>query len=237
MVRIQVTEGPKSNKKELPKRKAYTGLDDDDDYDDDLNVQAIPLEDGFVPETGITCTLTQEAEEAGDVHAPSLPSAVPDDIVVIVTTPGSNRSIRAIETSDDVSREVEVEFQFWSPEAKGTYKHQVFVKSTCYLGCDVETDFQFKVLGADQIPKIEAHPLDKTLKHRWQELLANPDRVLPEESDSDDSDEDEDSEEANKRRQRWRENKAKKREDAEIKRRKAEQNLSGESSSDSDKQI
>ena len=33
----------------------------------------IPLEDDFVPETGIDCTLTQEAEEAGDVYAPYMP--------------------------------------------------------------------------------------------------------------------------------------------------------------------
>ena len=64
-----MTQAPKK-KKGFPKRLSYQ---DDDDEDMDLNVQMVPLEDGFVAETGIDCTLTQEAQEAGDAYAPYLP--------------------------------------------------------------------------------------------------------------------------------------------------------------------
>ena len=78
--RIQILKGPKKTD-EFPKRISYyEDYDDEDDDDDeepaDLNVQMIPLEDDFVPETGIDCTLTQEAEEAGDVYAPYMPVSV-----------------------------------------------------------------------------------------------------------------------------------------------------------------
>ena len=67
-------KGPKK-KKGFPKRKDYE--DDDEDADEeDLNFQMVVLEDNFVAETGIDCTLTQEAEEAGDVYAPYLPVSV-----------------------------------------------------------------------------------------------------------------------------------------------------------------
>jgi len=117
----------------------------------------------------------------------------------------------------------------------------VLVKSSSYVGCDTEQNFKFKVLGADQIPKVEAHPLDESLKHMpnpWQGQMPNPDGLALE-SDSDDSDEDADdacAERASKTRQHWKEGPDKKRKEAEIKRRKAEQKLSGESSSDSDEE-
>lgn len=236
-----VTEIPA--KTGLPKRKSYDPLLEDDEEDDvNLNAQMIPIEDDFVAETGIDCTLTQEAEEAGNVYAPHFPIDATDDIHVLLTTPhGVRKTILAIETSDDVSRDIEVKFKFWGPEKKGTYEYQVFVKSSSYVGCDIEKYFKFKVLGADQIPKVEAHPLDESLKHMptWQEQMRNPDADFSRPpSDSDDSDEDEDagSGKANKLRQRWKERKERKRKEAEIKRRKAEQKLSGESSSYSDEE-
>ena len=74
---VQVTERPKKTVEY--KRKGYTMLEEDDEDDDvDLNVQMVPLQDNFLPETGIDCTLTQEAEEAGDVYAPYLPVSLFD---------------------------------------------------------------------------------------------------------------------------------------------------------------
>ena len=74
---VQVTEGPK--KTGDCQRKGYTMVEEDDEDDEvDLNVQMIPLQDDHVSETGIDCTLTQEAEEAGDVYAPYLPVSLFD---------------------------------------------------------------------------------------------------------------------------------------------------------------
>merc|ERR1719333_1459987 len=199
-----VTKGPPKTTK-LPKRLGYTDVEEEDeDGDVPLNLQMGPLEDDFVAEPSVQCTLTQEAAEAGNAYAPYFPTDVADEIHVGLTSHGVGKTVLAVESSDDVSREVEVKFQFWSPENKGTYEYQVFVKSSCYVGCDVEKHFKFKVVGADQIPKLEAHPLDESLAHMptWQELMLNPDGDSPELSDSEDSDEDDDSEEANKSPQR-----------------------------------
>jgi len=213
-----VTERPKKTVEY--KRKGYTMLEEDDEDDDvDLNVQMVPLQDNFLPETGIDCTLTQEAEEAGDVYAPYLPDEMSDDLHVICTvTRGPRKALHAIEKTSDMSREVEVKLRFWSPEKPGTYEFQLFVKSSCYVGCDVDTFFKIEVLPASMIPKVEAHPLDEKLKHEptWQEQMLNPEGYQHE-SESD-SDEDEDSEEANQRRQRKREEKEKAQEEAEAKR-------------------
>merc|ERR1712224_455774 len=105
-------------------------------------------------------------------------------------------------------------------EKRGTYEYQVFVKSSSYVGCDVDARFQMKVLNAAEIPKIDAHPLDDALKRTptWQEQMLNPDGAVPELSDSDDSDEDEDFEKVNKQQQRWREKMERERKHAEIKR-------------------
>jgi len=236
-----ILKGPKKTD-EFPKRISYyEDYDDEDDDDDeepaDLNVQMIPLEDDFVPETGIDCTLTQEAEEAGDVYAPYMPDEMSDSLHVICTTSrGVSKTLVGAARTHDMSREVESQLRFWGPEKQGTYEYQVFVKSSCYVGCDVEAFCKIKVLSADQIPQIKAHPLDEKLKHMptWQEQMLNPDGDVPELSESDDSDEDEDSEEANLRRQRKQEEKERAKKEAEAKRAAEEEESSVESDEDED---
>lgn len=199
-----VTEGPKKTGEF--QRKGYTMVEDEDEDDEvDLNVQMIPLQDNHVPETGIDCTLTQEAEEAGDVCTPYLPEEMSDDLHVICTvTRGARKALTGMEKTSDMSREVEVKLQLCSPDKPGTYEFQLFVKSSCYVGCDVSTFFKIEVLPASMIPKIEAHPLDEKLKHKpsWQEQMPNPEGYLHQSER--DSDEDEGSEEANKFRKIFR---------------------------------
>jgi hypothetical protein len=139
-----------------------------------------------------------------------------------------------MEKTSAMSREVEVKLRLWSPDKPGTYEFQLFVKSSCYVGCDVSTFFKIEVLAASMIPKIEAHPLDEKLKHEpsWQEQMLNPEGYQL--SESDDSDEDEDSEEANLRRQRKQEEKERAKKEAEAKRAAEEEESSVESDEDED---
>merc|ERR1712226_1277111 len=99
----------KQPKEGIPKRKSYTMVEEDDDDDTDLNAQMVLLEDNFVLEAGIDCSLTQEAEEEGLVYAPYFPDDLVDDLhVVLAISRGVRKAVQAIDRTKDPSREAEI---------------------------------------------------------------------------------------------------------------------------------
>ena len=160
--------------------KAYTEEDEEFIYGGDL----VTIEVAFKRAN------LEEGEEATHVYAPHFPVVKAESWWVICNVIGETGMIAApsgIKKITSLTREVVVsDIKVVAPKAPGKYNYMIYVKSSDYIGLDVECKVEINVRPDTEAPKFVAHPDDLALDKEptlFQQVYG---KQIEEESDSSD---------------------------------------------------